>query len=234
MIRAVKYAAIAVFRLPLRLRWKIRAQSALLRSVSPSRLTEEILKIINSPAAARIVESLREFGLYEYLQPEASALMRDNSGFRLRYMKTLTELGRRIEEGIGSGEAMAALIRDYLEDRVDWQADASESYKNAFIAARKFVLPMNPPRVELDQGVRLIFGGHGITLKKARFFERERPAARRKDGAVREDRGAGEETGRKEGETGEGPGRETVHRKRRRHGRASVPDSPGESPRASV
>jgi poly(A) polymerase len=222
MIRAVKYAAIASFRLPLRLRWRIRAQSALLRSVSPSRLTEEILKIINSPAVARIVESLTEFGLYGYLQPEASALMREHSGFRLRYMKTLTELGRRIEEGPGSGEALAALVRDYLEDCVDWKADAAESYKNAFIAARKFVLPMNPPRVELDQGIRLIFGEHGIALKKARFFERDRPGPRKKEPATEEAR-----------ETGEGTGREGT-RKRHRRGRASVRDSSGESPTASV
>jgi poly(A) polymerase len=226
MIRAVKYAAIAAFRLPFLLRWKIRKQSALLRSVSPSRLTEEILKIINSPAVARIVESLMEFNLYAYLQPEASALMQKHSDFRLRYIKTLTDLGCRNEGCPGSGESLAALVRDYLEDCVDWKADVAESYKNAFIAARKFVLPMNPPRVELDQGVRLIFREHGIVLKKARFFDRERPGARKKEGlpAVQEERG-----------TGEGPGREgTVHRKQRRRSKASVRDNSGESPTANL
>jgi poly(A) polymerase len=33
---------------------------------------------------------------------------------------------------------------------------------------------MNPPRVELDQAVRLIFAAHGIVIKKSHFTERGR------------------------------------------------------------
>jgi poly(A) polymerase len=73
------------------------------------------------------------------------------------------------------GAALAALIRDYLEDFVDWDAGVTENYKNAFLAGRRFVLPMNPPRMELDRAVRLIFGEHGISIKKSHFFERGKP-----------------------------------------------------------
>jgi poly(A) polymerase len=218
MIRAVKYAAATGCKLPLLLRWKIREQSALLKSVSPSRLTEEILKIIYSSGVARIVESLTEFGLYGYLQPEASALMREKGDFRLRYIKTMTELGRRVEEGLRPGESLAALVRDYLEDCIQWDADVTDTYKTAFMAARRFVLPMNPPRVELDQGVRLIFGEHGIAVKRAHFFERTRPGFREKNGTptVQEPRDAGEGTGPKK-------------RRRRRYGRSSpAPEGAGE------
>jgi poly(A) polymerase len=34
---------------------------------------------------------------------------------------------------------------------------------------------MNPPRVELDHAVRLIFSEHGQNVKKIRYFERGKP-----------------------------------------------------------
>ena len=46
---------------------------------------------------------------------------------------------------------------------------AAELYKNVFANARKFVLPMNPPRAELERALRAIFSEHGITVKKVRL-----------------------------------------------------------------
>jgi poly(A) polymerase len=184
MIRAVKYATTTGFKLPMALGWKIKAQAPLLAPVSPSRLTEEIFKIIHSPYAAKIVENLESYGLYEYLQPNAVKLLRGNlSMFRSRYFKSLGELERisslnhavelpHREGEAKPGEALAALIRDYLEDFVDWDAGVTENHKAAFAGARQFVLPMNPPRMELDAAVRLIFAEHDITVKKLRFMER--------------------------------------------------------------
>jgi poly(A) polymerase len=130
-----------------------------------------MFKIIQSAAAGRIVEDLEAFGLYEYLQPNASELLKKSALFRGRYMKSLADLN-----GNGSpGEALAALIRDYLEDFVDWDGGVTENYKNAFFEARHYVLPINPPRTELDHAVRRIFGEHGITIKKTRFIERGKP-----------------------------------------------------------
>jgi poly(A) polymerase len=162
------------FKLPLPLTWRIRRQARLLEAVSPSRLTEEIFKIIHSSSAASIVEALEALGLYEYLQPQASRLMRDSPDFRARYIRSLSVLNR---EGFKNlpGEALAALVQDYLEDNTDWEAGIAENYKNTFAAARAFVLPMNPPRFELDHGVRLFFAAHGITIKKSHFPERGKP-----------------------------------------------------------
>ncbi|MDR1108659.1 MAG: polynucleotide adenylyltransferase PcnB [Spirochaetaceae bacterium] len=201
MIRAVKYAAATGFTLPLSLRWKIKRQSPLLASISPSRLTEEIFKIIHSPAACRIIEDLETFGLYEYLQPNASGMMKKNAGFRARYLKSLAAINDS-----APGEALSALIKDYLEDFVDWDGGVTENYKNAFLGARHYVLPINPPRVELDHAVRRIFGEHGITIKKTRFMERGKPYF-----PVIED-------------SGEPPDGEPPKRRRRRRKRPPAPD----------
>jgi poly(A) polymerase len=182
MIRAVKYGAATGFRLPLRLRRRIKKQSPLLAAVSPSRLTEEISKIIHSSSAAPIVEALEALGLYEYLQPGASRLMKESADFRARYLKSMRALN---QEGFKNlpGEALGALIQDYLEDNTDWEGGIAETYKNTFTLARAFVLPMNPPRFELDHAVRLFLAAHGVTIKKSRFLEWGKPGAPSREGA---------------------------------------------------
>jgi len=195
MIRAAKYGAVTGFRMPLSLRWRIRRHSSLLADVSPSRLTEEIFKIIHSSHAREIVESLEALGLYRSLQPRAVELFKSMPGFRDRYLKTMGALNReglnREISAVKPGETLAALIRDYLEDNADWdgsrEAEKSgtdggsagqgnklpaERYKSAFALARQFVLPMNPPRMELDAALRFLFAEHGAPIKKMRYNER--------------------------------------------------------------
>jgi len=174
MIRAVKYGAATDFKLSLPLYWKIRKQSHLLAAVSPSRLTEEIFKIINSSQASRIVNDLDNAGLYQYLQPQAAALFKSRQGFRGSYIKNFEPVQNQNEKK--PGQALSALIRNYMEDVADWNGGGADPvpplqdrYRAAFIAARKFILPMNPPRVELDSAVRLLFAEHGVVVKKSRF-----------------------------------------------------------------
>ena len=193
MIRAVKYAAVADFRLPLLLKRRIRRHSHLLADISPSRLTEEIFKIIHSPHVHEIVKSLDAFKIYRYLQPNAVKLFETMPGFKARYFKTMTVLTGKEFKNL-PGEALSALIRDYLEDTAPWHCasfhDAGhdesisgsgndplplvDRYRKTFILARKFVLPMNPPRVELDSALKLLFAEHGITVKRTRFNERRK------------------------------------------------------------
>jgi poly(A) polymerase len=155
MIRAVKYAAATGFSLPFNLKIKIQKQSNLLAAISPSRLTEEIFKIIHSDKAAAIISLLDKMGLYCYLQPMASALMKKNPAFRQKYLESMTTL-----KGVG------ALFYDYLETTSDWKQDTVENYKEIFQTARNFVLPMNPPRFEMDRTVRAFLAAKGITIKK--------------------------------------------------------------------
>lgn len=170
MIRAVKYAAAAGFALPLSLKWKIKSQSALLSSVSPSRLTEEIFKIIHSSQAACIVEALDETGLYAYLQPQAAKLMKENAFFRKCYLQSMGAINQPGSKNL-PGETLGALINDYLEDVADWERGAAENYKACYAAARRFVQPMNPPRFELDYAVRRFFAAHGVIIRKSHVMD---------------------------------------------------------------
>ena len=178
MIRAVKYAAATGFTIPFNVKWKIKKHSCLLSSISSSRLTEEILKILHSPQAAEIVDALDRTGLYGYLQPGAAKLMRENPDFRQRYLGSLAALN---QEGFKNlpGESLGALIKDYLEDKADWEQGVAENFKLIFAAARSFVYPINPPRFQMDQAVRRFFAAHGVTVKKSFFTERPKPKAQK-------------------------------------------------------
>lgn len=176
MIRAAKYAATTGFGLPLLLRWKIKSQAGLLAPVSPSRLTEEISKIIHSGRSVAIVSKLTDLGLFSYLQPSAAALMGEDAAFKARYLADLAEMDKIVAAGGEpvSGRIISFLLKAYLDRIVDWTAEPQENYRTALASCRSFVLPMNPPRVELENGVRLIFREHGAAVKKARTFEKGR------------------------------------------------------------
>jgi len=179
MIRAVKYAATTGFSIPLNLKMKISSQSNLLRTISPSRLTEEIFKIINSDKAGGIVDLLDKMGLYSYLQPQAAELMRKNANFRKSYMQTMTALKGRENP---RGQAISSLFRDYLEGAFEWKPGPIENYKDICKSVRNFVLPMNPPRFELESALKKFLSAKGITIKRTPFkaAEGETSSAKRR------------------------------------------------------
>jgi poly(A) polymerase len=163
MIRAVKYAAAADFSIPLNLKMRIKKQSDLLTTISPSRLTEEILKIINSGRVDAVVDLLDKMGLYCYLQPQAAKLMRKDPAFRKKYLQSLASLNG-VERW--RGQALGALFQDYLESLRKWEGGVIENYKEIFQSARSFVTPMNPPRFEMEHAVRKFLALRGMTIKR--------------------------------------------------------------------
>jgi len=171
MIRAVKYAVAADFVLPFDLKRKIKKQSKLLESISPSRLTEEILKIIHSNYAANIIDQLDKIGLYCYMQPQAAKLMHKSQAFRQSYLQTISDLN--VKENY-RGQRLSALFYDYLETISDWKPDTIENFKDVYNTARTFILPMNPPRYEMQYTVKKFLTSHGITIKRP-HVERPKP-----------------------------------------------------------
>jgi len=110
-------------------------------------------------------------GLYAYLQPEAARLMREPGSFRVRYLRSMAAMGKPGFKNL-PGEALGALINDYLEDIIDWDRGIVENYRASYGAARNFVLPMNPPRYEIDYAVRRFFAAHGKTVKKSHIINK--------------------------------------------------------------
>jgi poly(A) polymerase len=176
MLRAVKYSATTSARMSFALRRKIRRSANLLSDISPSRLTEELLKIINSGHAYDIVREALDTDLYMYLQPSATALMYADRSFESAYMENLKKLDKLSgsESDIRLGRKLVFLISDFVNTLTDWtkevSADSSsgELYTRTWSECRRFVLPMNPQRSELEFAVRAVLMSLGVAVRLPR------------------------------------------------------------------
>lgn len=173
MVRAIKYAAGTGFHLPFKVKRTICKSASLLGPVSPSRLTEELIKIINSGSAHDIVSLAMQTDLYMHLQPSASALMYGNKAFEARYMNSLKALDALSvsEHDAPLGKKLAFLLYDFIDSLTDWKKEIAENpnpselYAQTWTQCRNFVLPMNPPRVELECAIRLCLKKLGVNTK---------------------------------------------------------------------
>ena len=173
MLRAIKYSAKTDSKMSLKLRRKIRKNANLLVSVSPSRLTEELLKIINSGHAYQIVAEALDTDLYMALQPGATAMMYADKKFERSYMKNIQQLDELVKQNPEArlGDKLVYLIYDFVESLTDWKKEAefqtssSEIYVRTWTECRNFVLPMNPQRIELEHAIKTVLAKLGITIR---------------------------------------------------------------------
>ncbi|MCR4940618.1 MAG: polynucleotide adenylyltransferase PcnB [Treponemataceae bacterium] len=184
MLRAVKYATMTGFKMPFHLKRKICKSANLLSPVSPSRLTEELLKIINSGHAYDIVKLALETDVYMYLQPAATAMMYAKPDFEKKYLDHLKELDElhRTSPDCRTGQKLVYLIYDFIAELTDWGKEslssaAGELYTRTWTQCRNFVLPMNPQRSELEYAIRTVLKKLGISIRipKDAFSKKKRP-----------------------------------------------------------
>lgn len=170
MLRAVKYSAQTGFKMTFSLKRKIRKSAHLLAPVSPSRLTEEMIKILNSGHAYNIISNAIETDLFMYLQPTASTLIFENPEFQKSYFNRLKELDALniIQPNSRLGDKLFYIIYDFILNLTDWKKeitdniDIKEIYKKTWKECRHFVLPMNPQRTELEYAINLALKKIGL------------------------------------------------------------------------
>lgn len=169
MIRAIKYSVTTGAKMSFLLRHKIKHSSNLLEHISASRLTEELLKIINSAHAKDIVSEAMDAGIYKYMQPAAASLAQSNVAFAAAYMEALSRMDA-LPEGSSLGMKIECMIEDYLSTLCNWgeeakKQDAQSLYNTAWEHARAFLLPMNPPRAEVEKAVRAALESLGVKTR---------------------------------------------------------------------
>ncbi len=171
MLRAIKYSATTHAKMSGALRRKIRHSAKLLSQISPSRLTEELLKIINNVYAYEIIEEALDTDLFIYLQPSATGLIYENKNYEKDYMQSIKELSEinKTNPDVRLGKKMIYLIRDFIYQLTDWEKEIeaktsfSELYSRTWGECRNFVLPMNPVRRELEFAVKQILIDLGVS-----------------------------------------------------------------------
>ena len=173
MLRAIKYSAKTSAKMSFKMRRKIRKSSSLLAQVSPSRLTEELLKIINSGNASTIIAEALDTDLYMALQPAATGMMYENRRFEASYMKNMQLLDKLIKNNPDArlGEKLVYLVKDFILGLTDWKKEleahtpSAELYAKTWRECRNFILPMNPQRTELEFAIRTVLKEMGVPVK---------------------------------------------------------------------
>ena len=170
MIRAIKYAAMTDSGIPFFLQLQIRKNAHLLEFVSPSRITEEINKIIFSGHASDIIKKLLDFKLYVYLQPGACAFIDSSSKFKKMYIENLALLDKEVDSKpqIKQGECLKSLLKDYIKLIANPEGLPQEVYTYVYKECRHFILPMNPQRKELEFAVKSVLTDLGIKVSMER------------------------------------------------------------------
>ena len=173
MIRAVKYSIMCGCKMSFTLKRKIRQSAHELLSVSPSRLTEEMVKILNCAHSAEIVSLFLKTDIYMYLQPAASSMIFESKEFEKSYFEKLQQLDELVsnEKNVRLGKKLSFIIVDFTKNLTDWQKEVStksaagELFKKTWKEVRNFVLPINPPRAELEFAIRETLKSLGVNIK---------------------------------------------------------------------
>ena len=173
MLRAVKYSVTTHCAMQWQLRHKIKKSAILLSPVSPSRLTEEIFKIVNSAHAFDIVREALDVDIYMYLQPAATNLILSDREFEKNYFENLKRLDvlSTVEKESRLGKKLVFLVKDFILSLTDWKKEIAENsavgelYEKTWNETRRFVLPMNPPRVELEYAIRSVLREIGVNIR---------------------------------------------------------------------
>lgn len=173
MLRAIKYSATTNAKMPLSLKRKIKQSAYLLAQISPSRLTEELLKIINSGFAHAILQGAVETGLFMYLQPSAASIMASSKTYGINYFKSLNMLDELVKStpDCRLGSKLYYLVYDFILSLTDWKKEielktsANELYARTWTECRNFILPMNPQRRELEFAIKNALKVIGVPSK---------------------------------------------------------------------
>ncbi len=174
IIRAIRYAALTGFHIPRRVKKAIKRDVGLLDDVSHSRLTEEVLKILQSGKAGRIFELFIKFGVLERILPMIY-LEIGKKQIKI-FLKHLRELDAEIKTKriVHRGRMLAALAGFAIELPVDTQEPAETVYKETIRGIKKIIAPITPPNKEIEYSARYLYRKKGLKPPKKKRYGKSR------------------------------------------------------------
>lgn len=164
MLRAVKYSAQLGFRIPFRIRRSIKKHSVELERCPPSRLTEEMFKIIESGHSAEIIRAMINYRLLERFLPVIDTLVKDKKGRdREEFFDSLERIDQRVKEKGESrrGRLIAALVEGVCIFPDEWE-NTTFLFQDMFKEIKRLIDPLTPPNQEVEMAVVWLFRDEGI------------------------------------------------------------------------
>jgi poly(A) polymerase len=186
MLRAVKYSATTGFRIPFRIGFSIRSHASLLAAASPSRLTEEAIKILGCGKSEDIFRNLSRYKLLPCMLPNLAEKLSRDPARRSSFFTALGELDRHVNGR--EDKSLASLLAFILRDEVailcaaNPVGEPNEVFRQAIQVSRDLLFPLNMPRVELETAVASVFIQPESPPKPPRKRRRRRSRSRRGTG----------------------------------------------------
>jgi poly(A) polymerase len=226
MVRAVKYAVSTGFRLSNKLRRGIKKEADLLEQISPSRITEEVFKILLSGNASKTIQELIKFDLLKDMLPELNRLLTSGpKEYQTVFFDRLSDLDAEVEEGDEDrrSRGLAYLLADYLYTQSPFAAEERIPFKEAFSDLKAFIRPLVPANKDVEMALVYLIRRRK-NYRKGGKLETAPPAERIDQ---REAERVEVEEHRRERSPVPAPGKRRRRRPRRKRGGAASPDKPG-------
>lgn len=166
MLRAVKLAALTGFSMTVALRIAIKKYAFMLESVSSSRLTEEVNKILGSGCSEKIVRDLQKYGLLVYILPCLSVYVRYHHLYdSLRILDSEVNEMKSKGEDIPISLMYYRLTAPFVTDSAP-ELSNEEVFKEIFRQMKVLVSPNTPPNHEIEKAAEQYMTDNGFTLKR--------------------------------------------------------------------
>ncbi len=164
MLRGVKYSVTTGFTIPKKEAKQIRSQRRLLKSISSSRMTEEVLKILANPRMVEIFEATHAYGLLSYMLPKLAKQFGSSKGeiqHSLQELCTLKDPPR--------WKMIYHLTKSGIKTpKSAHPRDIGAARKDIYKQVKAIITPLTPPNVDVERTTMQLLKDFGYTPKPKR------------------------------------------------------------------
>ncbi len=169
MIRALKYSGTTGFTLTYKLGRSIKKYSTELKRCSPSRMTEEVMKIVATGYSNQIFKLLIKYNLLRFMLPEIDSLLsgkRKNEHIDI-FFKDLSSLDDEVnlKGEKRKGRHIAALVSSFITFPDEYE-NTTFLFREIFKDIKRLIDPITPPNQEVEMAVVRLFRTEGIVPPK--------------------------------------------------------------------
>lgn len=179
MLRAIKYQASTGFTMIGKLRRQIKRSAELLGQTPPSRMTEEVFKILLSGNSREIFRECLHYKLLVHMVPAVAMLAGRDAGYRERLLGRLGELDAEVREGAEDrrSRAIAYLCGDFFFEHMEVGQQERIPFSDAFAEIKRLIRPIVPPNKDVEMALVYLIRRRK-NYKKLGKFESTPPAER--------------------------------------------------------
>lgn len=154
MVRAIKYQVATGFTLMGKLRRQIRRCADLLAQTPPSRMTEEVFKILLSGNSQGIFRECIAYKLLGHMVPGPAILASTDSRYRERLLSRLGDLDEEVRYGEDRrSRAIAYLCGDYLFEHTQTGRQERIPFTEAFAEIKGLIRPLVPANKDVEMAL---------------------------------------------------------------------------------